>query len=1104
MSFSYEIKLFLSDLLENFVRVHMNDKNKFFLFLVFLLFSGMTYAASFNCVQVTRSIDKAICDDSDLSALDEKLAEAYAKEFAVNPEVKEDQRAWLRSLKQCNSDSNNIASCLKPMFVDRIKILDEQALNPSERVASSTAETPSQQKVTSADQTQVPSLSESVRAEKAGSEEGKSSVSSATVATVIAVILIALFMVLKKRKKSFKNYGKQEKTVSQKTANVQTIAPLDESKDPAEDMYQRALELLQAGSLSKAGQLLEEIANKGHLNSQYQLGKLMLNQSSAEGDSQYEAGMAWMKKAASLKHSKALLFLNDLDEPISDSTDEIFSVMSFDDWDKKLSKEGIELDEVANHFGMSLNDIEKWREVGKVPQRAVEFLRSLRAETSEVIAQAEKDFYKNDDRNTHDYLCTDCGWHGNSEDTNYDEASEDKVCPECGSDDFDLGTFPADGSLYSSAECGHCNWVGQEDDCSRNESDELVCPSCGAEDDISLRKLPIPSWFGDDRELILRALTTHGSWLKDIPSNMKGDKELVLAAVRSPHLALQFASDEFKNNKEIVEAAITKWAAEFEYASEQMRDDQELTLIAVSSSGYELQNASERLRNDKNIVLKAVSESGGSLQFASPALQDDSEVVMAAVMSQGSALEYASERLRSDKDLVACAVNQDGDAISFAAPIFKKDKALAKKVVGSSYSAIQYIDDSIIDKELCLLAVTQSGWALEHLPDSFRDDEEIALKAVNDVGVALQYASDRLRADQKIVEAALANNADANEYSMLKRSPEKSKKLATAISAQLNAQLDAIIDSFLNDEESLMEWRNSGGLYKVRPGYAYDKFYLNRITGNYDVSLQGLIHHMMNEEGLYKKFLNSDELNQVEECVLENPEGIWGVANLGSPEGEQTQKILDTIYFNCIKHVGERLRQASLDVTEFISEGYIEVGGADDGDSEEVPTWEGVDKESSGYQMSLLISIINNDTWFPDGSTGSFILDGSVRIASEEESIDDPGIFLENYDEMTLYRLKAYEGISFSDTEAISKILADEGNMLQFAYTFDFSEIVEPCEPLFPYPIVPSRQVWVRYIQFGAGTEAGYRVDLASDLDLSWLSAWIQGIRDRGETVSVA
>lgn len=642
------------------MRVCMYSKNKIILISVFLFFYGTAFSASFDCTKASRPIDKAICNDPDLSALDDRLATAYSKEFAVNPGVKEEQREWLKSLKQCSGDLNAIASCLKPMFVDRIKNLEKQQASALlEQPASIAAEKPSQQNTDASDQAQAAKLTEN-RVKTPSAEEAKSSFGSGMIAAVIAAILAALFFVFKK-KRAVESNDQQESAVKQSTP--------------------------------------------------------------------------------------------------------------------------------------------------------------------EATVHREKEISKKPERNLDECLCIDCGWHGHFSDTKYDKEFESNVCPECGSVDIELGTFPKDESLYSSAQCNHCDWVGKEDDCSRNENDELVCPSCGAEDDITLSHQPVPGWFGGNRELILIALTTHGSWLKDVPAHLQGDRELTLAAVRSPHLALRFASEQFRNDKEIVKAAITKSAGEFEYASEKMRDDQELTLMAVSNSGYELQNASERLRNDKAIVLAAVSESGNSLQFASPALQDDREVVMAAVLNEGSALEYASNKLR---------------------------------------------------------------------------------------------------ADEKIVEAAVANDVDALEYSMLERTSENSKKLAVTISSQVIEILDGIMDSVLNDEQSLLEWKNSGGSYKVRPGYAYDKFYLDRITGSYDMSLQGLIHHMMNEEGIYKRFLSNQDLSLVEECISENPEGIWGVDDLDTPEGELTQEILDTIYLNCIKHVGERLREASLVVTEFESEGYIE------------------------------------------------------------------------------------------------------------------------------------------------------------------------------------
>ena len=65
------------------------------------------------------------------------------------------------------------------------------------------------------------------------------------------------------------------------------------------------------------------------------------------------------------------------------------------------------------------------------------------------------------------------------------------------------------------------------------------------------------------------------------------------------------------------------------------------------------------------------------------------------------------------------------------------------------------------------------------------------------------------------------------------------------------------------------------GDFKVRPGYAYDKFYLNRVGGSYDMSLEGLIHHIMFEEKLYHLFLNEQQINKVQTVVENSPESIY-------------------------------------------------------------------------------------------------------------------------------------------------------------------------------------------------------------------------------------
>lgn len=82
--------------------------------------------------------------------------------------------------------------------------------------------------------------------------------------------------------------------------------------------------------------------------------------------------------------------------------------------------------------------------------------------------------------------------------------------------------------------------------------------------------------------------------------------------------------------------------------------------------------------------------------------------------------------------------------------------------------------------------------------------------------------------------------------------------------------LDILVDIFDSNRQSISE-----GDCKVRPGYAYDKFYLNRVSGGYDMSLFGLIHHIMYEDDLYSIFLNERQMEVVSQIVNEEPEGIY-------------------------------------------------------------------------------------------------------------------------------------------------------------------------------------------------------------------------------------
>ena len=63
--------------------------------------------------------------------------------------------------------------------------------------------------------------------------------------------------------------------------------------------------------------------------------------------------------------------------------------MEFDEWDGALADMGVELDEVSEILGVSMDEIESWRDQGSVPQTAIDFLAAGNLDTEDAIAYAE-------------------------------------------------------------------------------------------------------------------------------------------------------------------------------------------------------------------------------------------------------------------------------------------------------------------------------------------------------------------------------------------------------------------------------------------------------------------------------------------------------------------------------------------------------------------------------------------------------------------------------------------------------------------------------------------------------------------------------------------
>ena len=107
-----------------------------------------------------------------------------------------------------------------------------------------------------------------------------------------------------------------------------------------------------------------------------------------------------------------------------------------------------------------------------------------------------------------------------------------------------------------------------------------------------------------------------------------------------------------------------------------------------------------------------------------------------------------------------------------------------------------------------------------------------------------------------------------------------------------------------NHSEEIFEEQGS---FKVRPGYGYDKFFIDKIDGSYDMSLQGLIHYILYEENLYEKFLNEKQIKDLNYTINEFPKSIY-TPNENDDNYEQVQyKYLDVIYNRAIRFVGNKL-----------------------------------------------------------------------------------------------------------------------------------------------------------------------------------------------------
>lgn len=98
-----------------------------------LLFSSCVtvQAASFDCQNAATTTEKTICANDVLSGKDEAIADSYQQLMAILPQrdaaaLRGEQRNWLKQRNECTGDAPAQEACLKPLFIQRERTLNER------------------------------------------------------------------------------------------------------------------------------------------------------------------------------------------------------------------------------------------------------------------------------------------------------------------------------------------------------------------------------------------------------------------------------------------------------------------------------------------------------------------------------------------------------------------------------------------------------------------------------------------------------------------------------------------------------------------------------------------------------------------------------------------------------------------------------------------------------------------------------------------------------------------------------------------------------------------------------------------------------------------
>jgi len=253
----------------------------------------------------------------------------------------------------------------------------------------------------------------------------------------------------------------------------------------------------------------------------------------------------------------------------------------------------------------------------------------------------------------------------------------------------------------------------------------------------------IPEWLLDDDDFVLRALQIKSDnftrlrpwflirvWTR-LQERFRDCKDIARLAIQTEPWCAVALDSRLLQDRELLLIALQTSGTFLQLATPECQANQDIVLLAVQQSGTALEFASAALRANHDVALTAVQQKGEALQFAEPEVRDDRVIVVAAIKQSPLALQFASASLRADHELVSMAVRQTGMALRFAEPELQEERDIVNLAVRQSGAALQFASHALrADREMVLTAIKQSAWALDFASPELKADPEMLGAAI--------------------------------------------------------------------------------------------------------------------------------------------------------------------------------------------------------------------------------------------------------------------------------------------------------------------------------------------------------------------------------------